>query len=53
MTTVMENGYVVTQFGNHKVHISKFGKAIVNLDFKRELSGDELSELAFWINSIQ
>ena len=49
MSTLIENGYTVTQHRDYIVSVSKNGKDIVRFAFKRELSGDELSELAFWV----
>jgi len=49
MSTLVENGYTVTQHKDYIVSVSKNGKDIVRFAFKRELSGDELSELAFWV----
>ena len=48
MSTLMANGFIVTQHTDHNVSISKNGRDIVRLKFSRELSGEELSELAFW-----
>ena len=42
MSTLMANGFIVTQHTDH----------IVRLKFSRELSGEELSELAFWIRNV-
>lgn len=53
VSTLIENGYIVTQHPDHLVSISRFGKDIVRLEFRRELSGEELSELAFWIRSVR
>lgn len=49
MATLIENGYTVTQHKNYIVSVSKNGKDIVRFAFSRELSGTELSELAFWV----
>lgn len=53
MATIIENGFIVTQYPNHLVNISRHGRDILRLEFKRELSGEELSELAFWIRSVR
>ena len=49
MATLIENGYTVTQHRNYTVSVSKNGKDIIRFAFSRELSGSELSELAFWV----
>jgi hypothetical protein len=49
MSTLIENGYTITQHKDYIVSVSKNGKDIVRFAFKRELSGNELSELAFWV----
>lgn len=51
MATLLTNGYTITQYTDHNVSISKNGKRVVNLKFSRELSGEELSELAFWVRT--
>ncbi len=51
MATLLTNGYTITQQTDYNVSISKNGKKLVNLKFSRELSGEELSELAFWIRT--
>lgn len=48
MATVLSNGYTVTQHHNYIVTVSKNGKNVINLKFSRELSCEELNELAFW-----
>ena len=52
MSTLMANGFIVTQHTDHNVSLSKNGRDIVRLKFSRELSGEELSELAFWIRYV-
>lgn len=52
MSTLISNGFTVTQHLDNHVSISRQGKAVCRLDFKRELSGEELSELAFWIRTV-
>ena len=52
MSTLMANGFIVTQHTDHNVSISRNGRDIVRLKFSRELSGEELSELAFWIRNV-
>ena len=49
MSTLIENGYTITQNKDYIVNVSKNGKDIVRFAFKRELSGSELGELAFWV----
>lgn len=53
MATLVTNGLMVTQHENYYVSVSKNGKNIFRFAFSRELSGAELSELAFWVRSVR
>ncbi len=53
MATLVTNGLILTQHENHYVSVSKNGKSLFRFAFSRELSGEELSELAFWVRSVR
>lgn len=52
MSTLIENGFVITQRMDYDVVISRNGRDVMKFTFTRELSGEELSELVFWYRSI-
>lgn len=52
MATLVINGMTLVQHEDYRVSVSKYGKALCRFDFKRELTGEELSELAFWVRNV-
>lgn len=51
MATLVTDGMTLTQHENYYVSVSRYGKALVRFAFSRELTGEELSELAFWVKT--
>lgn len=51
MATLVINGLTLIQHENYTVSASRNGRPIVKFDFSRELTGKELSDLAFWVNN--
>lgn len=52
MATLVMDGMKLVQHEDYCVSVSRYGRAVCRFAFKRELTGEELSELAFWVKNV-